>query len=386
MKIMSVVGARPNFMKIAPFIAAIREHNENIASPDEEIEHILVHTGQHYDDSMSNTFFEELNIPQADINLGVGSGTHAEQIAKTMLAFEPVLLEKNPDWVVVVGDVNATSACSQVAKKYDIAVAHIESGLRSYDMMMPEEVNRIITDRLSDVLLVPDRLSCDNLRREGCAEESIKFVGNIMIDTLDAQKALAQDLDPLAIVREKLLEDQSVPESLDDDRFALMTVHRPSNIDNKEIIEQLVKWIDSTVSNDLIVVWPVHPRARKMLEHFRLWDLLIQNPRILLTSPLGYREMLCLNSTTRVMLTDSGGLQEECCVLGTPTVVLRENTERPITLHENGGTCVLAGSDIEIIKAKYRLMRNMPRKPERPEFWDGDTARRCVEAICGGAA
>jgi len=377
---MSVVGARPNFMKIAPFIEAIDRYNTS-ASLGEKVEHILVHTGQHYDDNMSRTFFEELGIPQADINLEVGSGTHAEQIAHTMLSFEPVMLDYDPDWVVVVGDVNATSACSQVAKKYNARIAHIESGLRSYDMTMPEEVNRLITDRLSDLLLAPDRMSCDNLKREGASEKSIELVGNIMIDTLEKQIEKADELDLLSIVSENLYEGQDTLESLNEGQYCLVTIHRPCNIDDSSIMDDLVSWFGTEVSDDMTVVWPVHPRAKKMLQQFNLWDEMINNPRIALTSPLGYHELLRLNRDVRMMITDSGGLQEECCVLGTPTIVLRENTERPITLRENGGICMLAGNDIEVVKQKYQEALEMDRRPYRPELWDGKTAERCVEAI-----
>ena len=373
MKIMSVVGARPNFVKIAPFIEAVRERDD--------LEHILVHTGQHYDDAMSKQFFQELSIPYADINLGVGSGTHAEQIARTMMAFEPVLLEYTPDWVVVVGDVNATSACSQVAKKYNIQVAHIEAGLRSNDMTMPEEINRIITDRLSDLLLVPDCLSCENLQREGCAEESIKLTGNIMIDTLNAQKPVADLLDPFTLVSENLIEDQPPVKPFVDSGFILMTLHRPGNVDNKEIMERFIEWILCVVACEMLLIWPIHPRAEKMLKQFGLWDILIDNSNIALTKPLGYRELLCLNSNARMVLTDSGGLQEECCVLGTPTMVLRSNTERPITLQENGGTCVLAGNNITVVQEKYAELLKAIRRPSIPELWDGHTALRCVDAI-----
>jgi len=380
MKIMSVVGARPNFMKIAPFIHAIDRHNQ-YAGEDARIDHILVHTGQHYDDSMSKTFFEKLNIPSADINLEVGSGTHAEQIARTMRAFEPVLLKHDPDWVVVVGDVNATSACSQVAKKYGTLIAHIESGLRSFDMGMPEEVNRVITDRLSDLLLAPDRMSCENLRREGASEKSIALVGNIMIDTLDAQIERAKLFDPVLFINEKLFDGQAKIEHIDDEPLALVTIHRPSNIDQEEVMGKIVDWLIDDVTGDARVVWPVHPRAEKMLKEFELWDGLIESTRVILTKPLGYHELLRLNNSARVMITDSGGLQEECCVLGTPAVVLRENTERPITLRENGGTCILAGNDIASIKEKYHEALQMTRCPQRPELWDGHTAKRCVDAI-----
>uniref|UniRef100_UPI00405796EF UDP-N-acetyl glucosamine 2-epimerase n=1 Tax=Candidatus Electrothrix sp. TaxID=2170559 RepID=UPI00405796EF len=239
MKIISVVGARPNFMKIAPFIHAINAHNG--AADGETIDHILVHTGQHYDDCMSRSFFEDLNIPDADINLGIGSGSHAEQVGNTMIAFEKVLQQERPDWVVVVGDVNATCACSITAKKEHVKLAHIEAGLRSRDMTMPEEINRLVTDRLADLLLTPDRLSSENLLQEGVPEEKIRLVGNIMIDTLEAQRSRAEALDPYEIVSQALLPGQAdlSPEqkrSVRENRFAAMTMHRPSNVDEQKVL------------------------------------------------------------------------------------------------------------------------------------------------------
>jgi UDP-N-acetylglucosamine 2-epimerase (non-hydrolysing) len=384
MKIISVVGARPNFMKIAPFIRAIEAHNREHHG--EHVEHILVHTGQHYDESMSGAFFEDLGIPRADINLQVGSGTHAEQVGQTMIAFEKVLKEKKPDWVVVVGDVNATLACSVTAKKEWIKVCHIEAGLRSGDLKMPEEINRLVTDRLSDLLLAPDMLSVENLRSEGVPENRIRFVGNIMIDTLESNRSRAESLDTDEIIRKYSLsgdQKQLTPagKTAADSSFAVITLHRPSNVDTKEILEPIVDFLTGEVAEELTLLWPVHPRTKKMLVSFGLYDKIASHPNIILLQPLGYLEMLKLNMEARLVLTDSGGLQEECTVLGTPCLTLRSNTERPVTLREHGGASVLVGNDIVRIREAYRSALKLGRNPVRPELWDGRTAGRCLKAI-----
>ena len=379
MKIISVVGARPNFMKIAPFIKAIKKHNEK---SDNKIEHILVHTGQHYDDRMSRAFFEQLEIPDADINLGVGSGSHAEQVGHTMIEFEKVLRDKKPDWVVVVGDVNAILACSVTAKKENILCCHIEAGLRSGDMAMPEEVNRLVADRLSDLLLTPDRMSSENLKKEGVPDNKVKFTGNIMIDTLENNREKAAK-----ISIEDILRDNSINETWKNiskiipDKFALMTLHRPSNVDSKEILEPIVRFMIDEVCPEMPLIWTVHPRTRKMLDNFGLLTEVMNNKNLLLLEPLGYLEMLKLNMQARVILTDSGGLQEECTVLGTPCLTLRWNTERPITLREHGGASVLVGNSIKTIREEFLSAVKKPRIPIRPELWDGKTAERCLEEI-----
>lgn len=384
MKIISVVGARPNFMKIAPFIRAIEAHNREHQI--EHIKHILVHTGQHYDESMSGAFFEDLGIPRADINLQVGSGTHAEQVGQTMIAFEKVLKEEKPDWVVVVGDVNATLACSVTAKKEWVRVCHIEAGLRSGDLKMPEEINRLVTDRISDLLLAPDMLSVENLRAEGVPENRIRFVGNIMIDTLEANRSRAQSLDPDDIINRYSSDVNmnrkpftgSIP---DGSSSAVITLHRPSNVDTKAILEPIVDFLTKEVAEDQTLIWPVHPRTLKMLGSFGLIDKITSHPGIILLKPLGYLEMLKLNMEARLILTDSGGLQEECTVLGTPCLTLRSNTERPVTLREHGGASVLVGNDIDRIREAYRSALKLGRHPVRPELWDGQTAGRCLKAI-----
>lgn len=376
MKIISVVGARPNFMKVAPFIHAINQYNQ---SKIEKIEHLLVHTGQHYDDRMSKIFFESLNIPNADINLGIGSGTHAEQVGHTMIAFEKVLLREKPDWVVVLGDVNATLACSVTAKKLHIKVCHIEAGLRSGDIKMPEEVNRLVTDRLSDLLLTPDRISIQNLKNEGTEEERIVFVGNIMIDTLETQREKAGALKLEEIINNNCLkQNQSITKGFD---YFLMTLHRPSNVDDEHTLTSLIEFLINEVSVEMPIIWPVHPRTEKQLKAFGIWEKLLEDEQFILLQPLGYQEMLCMNMNARLLLTDSGGLQEECTVLGTPCLTLRWNTERPITLKEHGGVSVLVGNNIDIIRKAYLDTVVQAIEPAVPELWDGKTAERCLEAI-----
>jgi len=377
LKIISVVGARPNFMKIAPFIHAINKHNKQ----ENNIQHLLVHTGQHYDDRMSKTFFEALNIPEADINLGIGSGTHAEQVGNTMIAFEKVLIEHKPDWVVVVGDVNATLACSVTAKKLHIKVAHIEAGLRSGDMTMPEEINRLVTDRLSDLLLTPDTLSIKNLEKEGVNADKIKFVGNIMIDTLDSNIEKAESLDIINILKDNIHEKSNFSKYNPQQPYAVVTMHRPSNVDDKTILTSIINFLCDEVTHDMQIIWPVHPRTFKMLITFDLLSKVIASTKFILLNPIGYHEMLKLNKEATVMLTDSGGLQEECTVLGTPCLTLRWNTERPVTLVEHGGASYLVGNAITNIRNAYKDILTKKRTPTRPELWDGRTAQRCLDEI-----
>lgn len=379
MKILSVVGARPNFMKIAPFIKAIEVYNSLRSN---KLEHLLVHTGQHYDDRMSGTFFEQLEIPKANINLGIGSGTHAEQVGYTMIEFERVLKSESPDWVVLVGDVNAILACSVTAKKEGIKCCHIEAGLRSGDMLMPEEINRLVADRISDLLLTPDMISFNNLIREGISEDKICFVGNIMIDTLEKNKSKADKLNIIDICTRNLINKQSInfPEILIGE-FVVMTVHRPSNVDKKDILEPIVRFVIEEVCSNRTVLWTLHPRTRKMIENFELFKDIINQKNLILLEPLSYLEMVKLNMNARVMLTDSGGLQEECTILGTPCLTLRWNTERPMTLAEYGGASILVGNNIDRIRSEYNFAVKKQRKPVRPDLWDGHTAERCLNAI-----
>lgn len=378
MKIISVVGARPNFMKVAPFIHTITEHNKKSGH---KVEHILVHTGQHYDDRMSKAFFKALNIPEADINLGIGSGTHAEQVGHSMIALEKVFIKEKPDWVVIYGDVNATMAATVTAKKLHIKVCHVEAGLRSGDMKMPEEINRLVTDRLSDLLLVPDKLSIQNLKKEGVPESKIEFVGNIMIDTLEENREKASNLNIREILKANAISTALQVSLSQNSAFALMTLHRPSNVDDKNVLTALTQFIVDEVAEKIPLVWAVHPRTEKQLKAFGLWDQLTNSENIFLVHPLDYHSMLKLNMHAKIMLTDSGGLQEECTVLGTPCLTMRWNTERPITLREHGGASVLVGNNIERIRKEFFDTLKQKRKPERPELWDGKTAERCLEAI-----
>lgn len=379
MKIISVVGARPNFMKIAPFIRAVEKHNLGNGT---KIQHILVHTGQHYDVRMSEAFFKALRIPDPDINLEIGSGSHAEQVGSTMIAFEKVILDQKPDWVIVVGDVNATLACSVVAKKLNVNLCHIEAGLRSGDMTMPEEINRLVTDRLSDLLFTPDLLSSENLRKEGVPENKIHFVGNIMIDTLEANRVASEKLTIEDIVKNNIIDGCLFPKDPPAEcGYALMTIHRPSNVDSEDVLKPLISFLLNEVTKDLLLIWAIHPRARKQLIKMDLWNSVINHPSLILLEPLGYHEMIRLNMGAKIMLTDSGGLQEECCVLGTPCLTLRWNTERPVTLRENGGASVLVGNNIDRIRKEYFHTLSLNRIPSRPELWDGQTAERIVKQI-----
>jgi UDP-N-acetylglucosamine 2-epimerase (non-hydrolysing) len=360
LRIINVVGARPNFMKIAPIVDEMRRRSDRIQP-------LLVHTGQHYDDSMSESFFEDLQIPRADMNLGVGSGSHAEQTARIMLAFEPVLRDLRADWVVVVGDVNSTMAATIVASKLLVRVAHVEAGLRSRDRSMPEEINRIVTDSLADLLLTPSRDADENLLREGVSPEKIRFVGNVMIDTLCRNLERARGLDVL----DRL--------GLQSKQFCVMTLHRPSNVDNKQTLQGILDAV-CAIAERLPVVFAVHPRTQARIEEFGLEERIRRQPRAVLTDPLGYLEFLQLYSNSRLVLTDSGGIQEETTVLGIPCLTLRENTERPITVTE--GTNRVVGSDPERIEREaIDALDNSMRPARIPDLWDGHTASRIVDAI-----
>jgi UDP-N-acetylglucosamine 2-epimerase (non-hydrolysing) len=372
---MSVGGARPNFMKLAPFIRELRKHRRLF-------EHFLVHTGQHYDKRMSGSFFNELGIPDPDANLGIGSGSHAEQVGQTMIKFEKVVRKWKPDWIVVVGDVNATCACSITAAKEWVKLAHIESGLRSFDNTMPEEINRLVTDRLADLLFTTDRIADANLRHEGVPSSRIKRVGNIMIDTLEQHRATAGRLDPLSIVRANLINpNRAKNTNMLRNGFAVLTLHRPSNVDAADTLERLTRFFMKKVSRKIPLVWTLHPRTQKRLEASGLWKAAMACQGIFFVEPLGYREMLNLNMKAQVVFTDSGGVQEECCIVGTPCITLRENTERPVTLRKHGGVSVLTGNNVGRIWRAFSAAAKLPKKMSRPPLWDGHTARRIVEVF-----
>lgn len=371
MKLLHVVGARPNFMKIAPIIDAVKAYNEGIDAQ-RQVQQILVHTGQHYDRAMSELFFEQLGMPRPDINLEIGSGPHGQQTGRIMEAFEQILLAERPDLVVVVGDVNSTLACTIDAKKLGIPVAHVEAGLRSGDMSMPEEINRRLTDAVSDLLFTTDRIANAALLREGVPEERIHFVGNVMIDTLLKHRARALQQPILAQLG--LLDTQGDPQA-----FAVITLHRPSNVDTAASLAEIVKAL-RTLAGEMPVIFPVHPRTRKRLREFGLEAELQAQPGIALLEPLGYLDFVSLMASSSLILTDSGGIQEESTILGIPCLTLRPNTERPITIEE--GTNRLVGNRYEeIIAAITRARQQAPAELCQPELWDGQAARRIVQVL-----
>lgn len=355
-EIVCVVGARPNFMKIAPIMAAFA------ARP---IAAKLVHTGQHYDPAMSDSFFDQLGIPRPDVNLEVGSASHAVQTAEIMRAFEPVLDAEKPKAVLVVGDVNSTIACALVAAKKGVKVVHVEAGLRSYDRGMPEEINRVLTDQISDLLFTTERAALYNLTREGIAPERVRFAGNVMIDTL-------------RINLERAVPADRTLGGKPGRGYAVVTLHRPSNVDNPDTFRALLETLDQ-VARQVDVVFPIHPRTRATAERFGLAGML-EAPGMRLLPPQGYLEMLGLTRDATVVLTDSGGLQEETTALGVPCVTLRENTERPITLTE--GTNTLTGPVPDKILACFAdVMATGGKRGRIPEYWDGRAAERIAENL-----
>jgi UDP-N-acetylglucosamine 2-epimerase (non-hydrolysing) len=375
MKIMLIVGARPNFMKAAPLIAAIRERNTSVSNS-EVLKPILVHTGQHYGEAMSGSFFADLDLPKPDIHLEVGSASHAAQTAEIMRRFEEVLLSEKPEALVVVGDVNSTVACALVAAKisYDAnnthpIIAHVEAGLRSFDRGMPEEINRIVTDHLSDVLFVTEESGVRNLIHEGIPDEKIFFVGNTMIDSLMAHKDKADASNVLD--RLQLKDGSSVA------RYALLTLHRPSNVDNRETFLSILNGLDE-LSSSVPVVFPTHPRTRQRITEFGLASH-FESGRIALADPLGYLDFMCVMKNASLVVTDSGGIQEETTCLGVPCVTVRENTERPVTV--TCGTNVIAGTETSGIRQAIRAHMIAPRKNQIPEKWDGRAAKRIVTVI-----
>lgn len=353
MYIIHIVGARPNFMKAAPVVAALG----NFLG----VRQSVVHTGQHYDANMSRVFFEELGIPAPDVNLQVGSGSHAEQTASIMARFEPVVLEKKPDMVVVYGDVNSTIAAALVCAKLLIPVAHVEAGLRSFDRTMPEEINRILTDQIADLLFTPSADGNENLIREGVSEDRIRLIGNVMIDSLvrllpRAQSQMSQDLPS---------------------RYALVTMHRPSNVDDPVFLGELVQALVS-ISRDLPVIFPVHPRTRQRAADCGI--SMTEGPELRFTEPLSYMNFLALQARAAAIITDSGGIQEESTYLGVPCITMRENTERPITT--TLGTNVLIGRNIDRLREEVqRVVRGEKKAHGVPPLWDGHAGQRAAEAL-----
>ncbi len=363
LKIINIVGARPNFMKMAPIIEAMNKYPG-------DLHHLLVHTGQHYDERMSKAFFDDLGMPKPDIDLEVGSGSHAEQTARIMVEFEQVCLQEKPDLVIVVGDVNSTMACTITAKKMGIKVAHVEAGLRSRDMSMPEEINRLCTDVLCDYLFTTDHRADENLLSEGIPKEKIFFVGNVMIDTLLKHKAMAGQLNLVS------------QWGLKPGEYATLTMHRPSNVDDKAILEGILQALRE-ISREIPIVFPIHPRTKKMADQFGLSHFFNRDEKvegIWITEPLGYLEFLHLNMNAKMVLTDSGGLQEETTVLGIPCITMRHNTERPITCEI--GTNVIVGNDPDkILGASREVLNGEWKKGGVPEKWDGKAAERIVEVL-----
>lgn len=357
-KIISVVGARPNFMKVAPIHKAFQKYNG-------QVKHLICHTGQHYDKKMSKVFFEDLEMPHPDFYLGVGSGSHAEQTANVMIEFEKVLLNEKPDLINVVGDVNSTVACSLVASKLNIKVAHVEAGLRSFDRTMPEEINRLLTDAISDYLFVSERSGLVNLGNEGISKDKIFFVGNVMIDSLIQYLPKANSS---SVLKEY---------NLSPSDYILVTLHRPSNVDSKEFLTELIRLFENLSANKKIM-FPVHPRTKKNLEDAGYTNNFHKN--VLLTEPIGYIDFLALTKNAELIITDSGGIQEESTYLGIQCITVRNNTERPVTV--DVGTNQLIGTNLLYVEeaAKDILNKNY-KKGSIPELWDGKTAERITEIL-----
>jgi len=377
LKILSVVGARPNFMKVAPIHKAfiqlgtslIRNYELEITNEQsgskKGINHLICHTGQHYDEKMSKVFFDELELPKPDFYLGVGSGTHAEQTAKVMIEFEKILLQEKPDLVIVVGDVNSTIACSLAAVKLPIKVAHVEAGLRSFDNGMPEEINRLLTDAISDYLFVTEKSGMENLKKSGVSGEKVFFVGNCMIDSLIHYLP--------KIDESKIIENFQ----LEANNFIVVTLHRPSNVDSEESLKEVIEMLNH-LSAKRKIVFPIHPRTRNNIKSFGLSGLLNEN--ILLTDPIGYLDFLSLVKNCELVITDSGGIQEESTYLGVQCLTLRDNTERPITVEV--GTNHLIGTDFKKAEAAaLEILSGKKKIGKIPELWDGKAAERIVEIL-----
>ena len=360
-KIILVAGARPNFMKIAPLMREFRKFPKEFAP-------VLVHTGQHYDTAMSDVFFKDLNIPEPDINLNVGSASHTVQTARIMTKFERVLKEERPQLVIVVGDVNSTLACSLVASKMGVRVAHVEAGLRSFDRDMPEETNRGLTDRLSDYIFVTEPSGLVNLKKEGVSDDKVFYVGNVMIDTLLAH---------LPQIQKGPVPKRGQPPK----RYAVLTLHRPGNVDSTFTLTGIYEILEF-VTREIPVIYPIHPRARKMIRRHNFLKAFNKLDNLEMVEPLGYVDFIRLVSKARFVLTDSGGIQEEATVLEIPCLTMRENTERPVTVDQ--GTNILVGRNIaKIIRSVGAILNGRAGKPARPKFWDGKAAGRIVKVLSG---
>jgi UDP-N-acetylglucosamine 2-epimerase (non-hydrolysing) len=359
-KVLNVVGARPNFMKIAP-IHRLMVDSQNDFTP------LLVHTGQHYDERMSKFFFEDLQMPQPDIYLGVGSGSHAEQTAKIMVEFEKICQEHQPDLILVVGDVNSTAACSMVASKLWIPIAHVEAGLRSFDRKMPEEINRLVTDALSDYLFTTEKSGDENLKREGVNSSKIHFVGNVMIDSLVYFIKIAE--------QSNILNDLKLSSS----EYALVTLHRPSNVDDPDNFKKILKAFKE-IQEKVKIIFPIHPRTQKNIEALGLKDEVNELLNLHLLPPIGYLDFMKLMVNCKFVMTDSGGIQEETTYLGIPCLTLRENTERPITTEI--GTNEIVGTDTDkIIRLTGEIISGNWKKGRIPDLWDGQAAQRIISVL-----
>jgi UDP-N-acetylglucosamine 2-epimerase (non-hydrolysing) len=365
LKLVLIAGARPNFMKIAPILRAIKAHNQKAQSQTgaRTLEPILVHTGQHYDYEMSKVFFEDLEMPDPDVYLGIGSGTHAEQTGRAMIEIEKLLIERKPDLVVVVGDVNSTLAGALAAVKLNIPVAHVEAGLRAFDRTMPEEINRLLTDAISDYLFTHSPEADENLKKEGIPEKKIFFVGNVMVDSLLASRGKARHRKILARM------------GLKNGGYGVLTLHRPDNVDERESLSRIMKAI-TEVSHKIPIVFPAHPRTQKNLKAFGL----LANHKLLISNPLGYLDFLQLMMNSKFVLTDSGGIQEETTILKVPCLTLRDSTERPITVSE--GTNVLVGNDKKQIAVEAsKVLDGNGKAGKTPKLWDGKAAERIVAIL-----
>ncbi len=359
MKILGVVGARPNFIKISPLAEEIKKHSQ--------VELILVHTGQHYNVEMSKLFFKELNIPDPDYNLEIGSGSHAFQTGKAMVKLEKILLKEKPDLVLVVGDANACLIGALTASKIHIPVVHVEAGLRSFDMSMPEEINRRLTDHISDYLFTTEKSGNMNLLNEGISKDKIYFVGNIMIDTLKKSKSKINNLNFLKTL------------NLEKKKYAVLTLHRSENVDNKEIFKEILSALEK-IQKKTKIIWPIHPRTRKQIEKFRLSRQVKNMKNLFLINPLGYLEMLSLNNHSIFVLTDSGGIQEETTFLKIPCLTIRKNTERPVTV-KDGTNKIIGLKSKDIINETNKILSGRFKKGKVPQLWDGRTSERILKIL-----